>query len=99
MAQLGILHVTPEYVRELKGAGLTSITPKQATDLKIGRITAAKIAEYRKLGYDLTPHELSEFGIFHVTPEFIEEQRARGEKDLTPRKLINMKIFSRAARK
>jgi hypothetical protein len=99
MAQLGILGVTPAYVRELKGAGLTSLTPKEATDLKIGRITAALIAEYRRLGYDLTPHQLSEFGIFHVTPQFIEEQRARGEKDLTPRRLIDMKIFSREARR
>jgi hypothetical protein len=99
MAQLGILGVTPAYVRELKGAGLTSLTPKEATDLKIGRITAALIADYRRLGYDLTPHQLSEFGIFHITPQFIEEQRARGETDLTPRKLIDMKIFSREARR
>jgi hypothetical protein len=98
MAQLGIMRVTPEYVRELKGAGLTSITPKQATELKIGRITAAKIAEYRRLGYDLTPGQLRDFGIHGVTPTFIEEARARGEKDLTPQRLIEMKIFSRAAR-
>ena len=99
LAQLGILGVTPAYVRELKGAGLTSLTPKQATDLKIGQITAALVADYHRLGYDLTPHQLSEFGIFHVTPQFIEEQRARGETDLTPRRLIDMKIFSREARR
>ena len=82
----------------LKGAGLTSLTPKEATDLKIGRITAAKIAEYRRLGYDLTPGQLRDFGIHDVTPKFIEEARARGEKDLTPQRLIEMKIFSRVAR-
>ena len=94
LTQLGILKVTPEYVRELQGAGLKSLTPSQATQLKIGKITAAKIAEYRRLGYDLTPSQLQEFGIFKITPQFIEEARARDGKDLSPRQLINMKIFS-----
>lgn len=94
LTQLGILRVTPEYVRELRGAGLKSLTPSQATQLKIADITAAKIAEYRRLGYDLTASQLQEFGIFKITPRFIEEARARDGKDITPRQLINMKIFS-----
>jgi hypothetical protein len=99
IAELGIMRVTPQYVRELKGAGLTSLTPQQATNLKIGRITAEKIAEYKRLGYDLTPRQLSDFGIHRITPEFIEEMRAAGEKNLTPERLIEMKIFSRAPRR
>ena len=99
MMNLGVLRVTPQYVRELKGAGLTSLTPRQATDLKIGRITAAKIAEYKRLGYNLTPRQLADFGIHGVTPQFIEEQRARGEKDLTPQHLIELKIFNRTAQR
>jgi hypothetical protein len=99
MAELGILRVTPQYVRELKSAGLTSLTPKQAVDLKIGRITAAKIDEYKRLGYNLTPRQLADFGIHGVTPKFIEEQRAAGEKNLTPQRLIELKIFSRTARR
>jgi hypothetical protein len=97
IADLGIMRVTPQYIRELKGAGLTSITPQQATNLKIGRITADKIAAYKRLGYDLTPSQLSDFGIHRVTPEFIEEMRSAGEKDLTPSHLIELKIFSRVA--
>jgi hypothetical protein len=95
IAELGIMRVTPEYVRELQSAGLTRLTARQATDLKIGRITAAKIAEYKRLGYDLTPRQLADFGIHRITPEFIEEQRAAGEKDLTPERLIELRIFSR----
>ena len=97
VAELGILRVTPEYVRELKGAGLTSLTPQEAVNLKIGGITAAKIAEYKRLGYNLTPRQLADFGIHRITPEFIEEQRAGGEKNLTPERLIELKIFSRVA--
>jgi len=99
VAELAILRVTPAYVRELKGAGLTSLTPQQAVNLKIGRITAAKIAEYKRLGYNLTPSQLSDFGIHRITPEFIAEQRAAGEKNLTPERLIELKIFSRVARR
>lgn len=99
IAELGIMRVTPQYIRELKGAGLTSITPQEAVNLKIGHITAASIAEYKRLGYDLTPDQLSEFGIHRVTPKFIEEQRAAGEKNLTPQRLIELKIFSRVARR
>jgi len=95
LAQLGILRVTPDYVREMQGAGLKALTPKEATELKIANITAAKIADYRRLGFNLTPHELQEFGLFKVTPQFIEEARARDGKDLTPRQLIDMKIFNR----
>ena len=94
LTQLGILKVTPDYVRELRGAGLASLTPSQATQLKIANITAAKIAEYRRLGYDLTPSQLQQFGIFKITPQFIAEARARDGKDLSPRQLIDMKIFS-----
>jgi hypothetical protein len=94
LTQLGILKVTPDYVRELRGAGLESLTPNQATQLKIANITAAKIAEYRRLGYDLTPSQLQQFGIFKITPQFIAEARARDGKDLSPRQLIDMKIFS-----
>lgn len=97
IGELGIMRVTPEYVRELNDAGFKSLTPRQAVDLKIGRITAEKIAAYKRLGYDLTPRQLADFGIHGVTPQFIEEQRAKGEKELTPQRLIELKIFSRVS--
>jgi len=93
VANLAILGVTPAYVRELRSAGLTDLTPKQAENLRIGHISAARISEYRKLGYDLEPRQLSDFGIHGVTPQFIEELRAMGYKDLPAKTLIEMKIF------
>lgn len=93
IANLAILRVTPDYVRELRGAGLESLTPKQAENLKIGRISAQRINEYRKMGYDLEPRQLGDFGIHNVTPQFIEELRAMGYKDLSAKQLIEMKIF------
>jgi len=81
-------------IRDLESAGRSDRTPRQLSDLRIGRITAQKIDEYRKLGYpSLTVRELSDFGIHGVTPKFIEELRALGYDKLSPRQLIDMRIF------
>jgi len=93
MANLAILGVTPKYVREMRAAGLTNLTPKEAENLRIGGITPAKIDAYKKLGYSLSAHELSEFGIQGVTPKNIEELRAMGYTNLTPHQLTEMRIF------
>ena len=93
LANLAILGVTPTYVRELRAAGLTNLSPHEAEQLRIGNITSEKIAGFKRLGYALTPHELSNFGIFHVTPKTIEELRAMGYTDLTPHQLIEMGTF------
>ena len=53
IANLAILGVTPAYVRELKSAGLTGLSAHEAENLKIGRITAKRIDEYRRLGYKI----------------------------------------------
>jgi hypothetical protein len=93
IANLAILGVTPAYIRELKGAGLTGLSAREAENLKIGHITAKRIDEYRRLGYTLEPKQLADFGIHGVTPEFINELRALGYSDIPAKKLIEMKIF------
>ena len=93
VANLAILGVTPAYVRELKSAGLTNLSARQAENLKIGHITAKRIDEYRRLGYTLEPKQLGDFGIHGVTPECIQELSALGYKDIPASKLIEMKIF------
>jgi hypothetical protein len=93
VSNLAILGVTPAYVRELKSAGLTNLSARQAENLKIGHITAKRIDEYRRLGYTLEPKQLGDFGIHGVTPQYIEELRALGYKDIPASKLIEMKIF------
>jgi len=93
VANLAILGVTPAYVRELKSAGLANLSAREAENLKIGRITATRIEEYRRLGYELEPRKLGDFGIHGVTPQFIEELRALGYKDISAKQLIEMKIF------
>jgi hypothetical protein len=93
LANLAILGVTPAYVRDLRGAGLTNLTPQETEQLRIGNITVARINEYKHLGYTLSPHELSDFGIHGVTPKTIEELRAMGYTNLTAHQLIEMRIF------
>ncbi|MEA2239086.1 MAG: hypothetical protein QOC81_3810 [Thermoanaerobaculia bacterium] len=93
LANLAILGVTPAYVRELRAAGLKDLTPRDAEQLRIGNITPAKISEYKRLGYNLSPHELGEFGIQGVTPATIEELNALGYGKLTAHQLVEMRIF------
>jgi len=93
LANLAILGVTPAYVRELRAAGLGNLTPQEAENLRIGNITASKIDAYKHLGFTLTPHELSDFGIHGVTPKTIEELNAMGYGNLTAHQLIEMGIF------
>ena len=93
LANLAILGVTPAYVRELRAVGLTDLTPQDAEQLRIGNITPAKIDAYKHLGYALTPHELSDFGIHGVTPKAIEELNTMGYGNLTAHQLIEMRIF------
>jgi hypothetical protein len=92
LANLAILGVTPAYVRELRAAGLTDLTPRDAEQLRIGNITATKIDAYKKLGYSLSPHELSEFGIFGVTPDYIRKIEAKGYKAIPVDKLIKLRM-------
>jgi hypothetical protein len=93
IGNLAILGVTPAFVREMKSAGLTNLSAREAENLKIGHITAKRIDEYRRLGYTLEPKQLSDFGIHGVTPEYINELRALGYRDIPASKLIEMKIF------
>jgi len=93
VSNMAILGVTPSYIRELKSAGLGNLSAHEAQNLKIGHITPKRIDEYKRLGYDLEPKQLSDFGIHGVTPQFIEELRALGYKDISARQLIEMKIF------
>jgi len=93
LANLAIIGVTPAYVRELRAAGLTDLTPHDTEQLRIGNITPAKIDAYKKLGYSLSPRELSEFGIQGVSPKMIEELRAMGYTNLTAHQLTEMRIF------
>jgi hypothetical protein len=93
VANLAILGVTPAYVRELKAAGLTNLSAREAENLRVGNITAKRIEEYRRMGYDLEPRKLADFGIHGVTPQYIEELRALGYKDISAKDLIEMRIF------
>lgn len=94
LSNMAILGVTPAYVREMRSSGLGELTPRQLTDLRIGHVNAERIAEYKKLGFNLTASELRDFGIHRVTVTYITELRALGYRDLSPRDLIQMRIFN-----
>jgi hypothetical protein len=48
------------------------------------------------MGYQPTLDELVQMRIFKVTPDFIRRMQARGLKDLTISKLVQIRIFNLA---
>ena len=52
--------------------------------------------ELAELGYDdLSVERLVEFQIHDVTPSYIKRLAKRGERDLSPRELVERKIYGR----
>jgi hypothetical protein len=59
-------------------------------------VDAAEVREIRALGYQPTFDELIQIRIFKITPDFIRHMEARGLKDLTIAKLVQIRIFKLA---
>jgi beta-lactamase regulating signal transducer with metallopeptidase domain len=69
--------VTPEYVREMRGAGLEAPVPVLIS-MKIHDITPAYAAEIRSLGFKPAPQDLVAMKIHDVTPQYVKGLRELG---------------------
>lgn len=69
--------VTPEYVREMRVAGLAAEVPVLIA-MKIHDITPAYAAEIRSLGFKPAPQDLVAMKIHGVTPEYVKGMRDLG---------------------
>jgi hypothetical protein len=90
---LHIFKVDPTYVRSLNDLGYKTPDADQLIGLKVQGVNAEEIRQIRALGYEPTLDELVQIRIFHITPDFIHRMQARGLKDLTISKLVQIKIF------
>jgi bla regulator protein blaR1 len=89
---LKIHGVTPDYIRELRAAGLEASSP-ELVSLKIHEITPEYVRALAAAGLaNLRVHEYLAAKIQGITPEFIQGIRNHGFKDLTLRQLIALKI-------
>jgi hypothetical protein len=93
---LRIFHADAEYVRSLQELGYPVPSAGKLVALKVHKVSPEEVKEVRALGYQPTLDELVQMRIFRVTPDFIRRMQARGLKDLTISKLVQVRIFQLA---
>jgi beta-lactamase regulating signal transducer with metallopeptidase domain len=89
---LKIHGVTPDYIRELRAAGVDAGAP-EIVALKIHEVTPEYVRGLAAAGFaNLHVHDYLAAKIQGVTPEFIQGIRSHGFKDLTLHQLIALKM-------
>ena len=82
--------VTPEYVREMKAAGVQP-TPDQLIALKVQDVTPEYVREMKSLGQETDANNLIAMKVQDITPEYVRAMQASG-LNLDTGKLIGMKV-------
>jgi hypothetical protein len=94
VVEIAIFRITPDFLREMSGAGYANLSLREAVNFRVGRVDAAYIKQMRQLGYtNLTARQLADMAILGVTPKYISELKALGYADLTARQLTDMRVF------
>ncbi len=93
---LRIFKADPDYIRGITDLGYAMPTADQLIGLKVQGVNAEEVREIRALGYQPTLDELIQIRIFKITPDFIRRMQARGFKNLTIAKLLQIRIFNLA---
>ena len=93
---LRIFKADPDYIRGITDLGYPMPDADQLIGLKVQGVNAEEVREIRALGYQPTLDELIQIRIFKVTPDFIRRMQARGFKNLTIAKLVQIRIFNLA---
>jgi beta-lactamase regulating signal transducer with metallopeptidase domain len=89
---LKIHGVTPDYIRELRAAGIEASSP-ELVSLKIHEVTPEYVRGLAAAGLgNLHVRDYLAAKIQGITPEYIQGIRSHGFKDLTLRQLIALKI-------
>jgi hypothetical protein len=93
---LRIFHVDAVYINSLKALGYPAPDAGKLIALRVQHVDAEEVKQIRAMGYQPTLDELVQMRIFKVTPDFIRRMQARGLKDLTISKLVQIRIFNLA---
>jgi hypothetical protein len=93
---LRIFNVDPDYIHGIVALGYDLPNAEQLIGLRVQGVNAAEVKEIRALGYQPTLDELVQIRIFKITPDFIRRMQARGLKNLTIAKLVQIRIFDLA---
>ena len=89
---LKIHGVTPQYIRELRAAGVDA-TGTELVSLRIHEVTPEYVRDLSAAGLsNLRVQDYLAASVQGITPEFIQKIRSHGFKDLTLRQLISLKL-------
>ncbi len=90
---LHIFKVDRNYIASLTALGYPMPDADKLIALRVQKVDPEEVRQIRSLGFQPSLDELIQIQIFHITPEFIRRMQARGLKDLTVSKLVQIKIF------
>jgi hypothetical protein len=90
---LRALGVDPAYVHAMAAAGYPELDAGKLTGMKAVGVTPEKVQQIRAMGYSPTQDELIQMSVFKIDAPFVERMKARGLKNLTIAKLLQIKVF------
>jgi hypothetical protein len=86
------LAVTPQYVRDLRSAGVTDLSASQVISLRAVGVDAAYIGEIAATGFPrLSASQYLTLRAMHVDGAYIRYLRSHGFKNLTVNQVVTMK--------
>jgi hypothetical protein len=82
----------PEFIREMQALGYTDLGDEKLLMFATTDFDPATLRGLKAIGYDVTPRELDEVAVFHITPELVREYGGAGYPKLTLRELVNLRV-------
>jgi hypothetical protein len=90
---LRALKVDAAYVHAMAAAGYPELDAGKLTGMKAVGVSPEKVHAIRAMGYSPTQDELIQMSVFKIDAAFVEKMKARGLKNLTIAKLVQIKVF------
>jgi len=90
---LRALHVDVDYIHAMAAAGFPELRANKLTEMKAVGVTPEKAKDAREMGFNPSEQDLVQMSVFKIDRPFVDRMRARGLKDLTLPKLIQIKVF------
>ena len=87
-----IFKVTPEFVAGMKAAGFTDLDSKQLLAMRVQGVTPEYAKSVLQQFPGATGEDLIQSKIFNINGDFIASAKAHGFKDLTFKKLVQIRI-------
>ncbi len=90
---LRALHVDVDYIHAMAAAGFPELRANKLTQMKAVGVTPETAKVAREMGFNPSEQDLVQMSVFKIDRPFVDRMRARGLKDLTLSKLIQIKVF------